>query len=358
MKTITEGKAKIVVNEGVFYNPKMTTLRDISVAFIKTQGKGKRIIDCTSATGIRGIRYALETNPSDVVMLDINEDAWKNSIENIRMNGLRFGAFNVSVQECANTNKDKYNIIDLDPFGSPAPCLYDAIKLATNDTILMVTATDTAVLCGAHGDACIKVYNAKPLHTELCKEAGLRILLGFILRNASQFNMGIEPLLSISDMHYMRVFVRLKVGAAQFDTAFKEMGSGTYCQKCKSFSKKNGVAPIINPKCYNCNNTVTTFGPLWLGKLQDIKLLKQAYNNSKKISELATKQLEMILKEHDTFMFYSIPQLTKSIGKGAVSPILVIEKLKKKGYKATRTQFEKDGIKTDAPIKAVIRAVR
>ena len=148
MKTIEEGSASIVVGEGVFYNPRMSVLRDISVSFLNSLGKGKKVIDCTSATGVRGIRYAIEAG-AEVTFLDINEKAYANSKANIRRNKLKSRALNKSLQEYANTARETYDAIDLDPFGSPAPCMYDAMKLARSGTTLMATATDTAVLCGA-----------------------------------------------------------------------------------------------------------------------------------------------------------------------------------------------------------------
>ena len=68
MASINEGNARITVNEGVFYNPKMKKLRDISVAFLIAVGAGgMHVLDSTSATGIRGIRYAQEAGAGEVV---------------------------------------------------------------------------------------------------------------------------------------------------------------------------------------------------------------------------------------------------------------------------------------------------
>ena len=247
MQKITEGKAKVYINNTVFYNPRMTGLRDLSVSFLKAVGcKDKRVLDATAATGIRAIRYAKECKAKKVVALDINRDAYNICKKNIRLNHLKIDAKNISIREYASNCRDKFEIIDFDPFGSPTPVLSDLLTLCWNGTIIMITATDTAVLCGAHAAACIKVYGSRPLHNELCKEAGIRILLSYISRTASQFNFGIVPLLSISDMHYMRVFVRLDFGASNAVGSVNSNGLGSFCRKCYKFDFARGVAPKLN----------------------------------------------------------------------------------------------------------------
>ncbi len=211
MNLVSEGKAKIYTGKEAFYNPKMTELRDISVAFLKViSTKDKKVLDSTAATGIRAIRYALEAGAKDVVLLDINKSAAALAKKNVKLNRLKFDVLNKSIQDFANSSREKFGMIDHDPFGSPAPSLFDLMKISWDGTALMITATDTAVLCGAHQGACLKIYGAKPLHNEMCKEVGIRILLNYTARIASQFNFGVIPLLSISDMHYMRIFVRLE----------------------------------------------------------------------------------------------------------------------------------------------------
>ena len=355
MDEITEGKATVRIGNGVFFNPKMRGLRDMSVAFLKAAEKrDARLLDSTAATGIRGLRYSLEARIKDIKFLDINKSASDIAKKNVKDNGLDSEVLNLSIQEFANTNRESFDIIDLDPFGSPAPCMYDIMKLARNGTILMATATDTAVLCGAHPTACVKTYGSKPLHSELCKEAGLRILLSFSLRTAAQFNMGIEPLLSISDMHYMRIFIRLKAGAASAKASFKEVGFGTFCRKCKGFSYVKGIAPVLNAACANCSASTEQFGMLWLGKLYDKSVLKRM---KKHASGSTAEQIGLLYNEYDTPFFYSIPKITRSLGATSISPKAVIKSLQDKGFKATKTQFDMSGIKTNAGIAEIRSAV-
>ena len=72
----SEGKANIKHYDKAFLNPKGKLSRDISVAYVAVLAdKGSTVLDATSATGIRGIRYIKEANIGKVTFLDINIDA-------------------------------------------------------------------------------------------------------------------------------------------------------------------------------------------------------------------------------------------------------------------------------------------
>ena len=358
MRKINEGKAAISVPEGVFYNPKMGKLRDISVAFLRANShKDARLLDCTAATGIRGIRCALEAGIRDATLLDINEDAARAAKANVKRNGLRLDALNMSIQEFANTRKDAFDIIDLDPFGTPVPCIYDLLKVSKGGTLLMVTATDTATLCGAEEKACLKLYGSMPLHNELCHEVGVRILLDYIAREAAQFNLGVEPVLSISDMHYFRVFLFLREGADAAVGSVKRTGLGSYCRNCHSFSFARGVAPKAETCCGYCGKEMILFGPLWTGSLQDREAIAKTLESGKGCSPEAIRLLERIRDEVDTPLFYNVSKITRHLHMGSV-PIDGMIKTLSRRHAASRTHFDPNGIKTDAGIRDVIASAR
>ncbi len=362
---IIEGKARLLLSGEVFYNPKMKNLRDISVLFVKFFSMSNDLLlDSTCATGVRGIRYIKEADIKKVIFLDINTKAAKNAQDNLKLNDIKIKVNNKSIQEyCSSAEKESFEFIDLDPFGSPQPHINDVVKVAKDGTYLMVTATDTAVLCGAHSNACLKSYFAEPMHNELCKESGIRILLGYIARVAATFNFGIEPILSISDMHYMRVFLRLEHGAKKAVSSVKECGFASFCNNCRSFEYTKGIAPIIEQKCKFCKNQVRFFGPFYLGSINSKKKIDEIifYNaknniikNHNDIDEILTK----ISNELDLPFFYSIPKITKSIGSVSVSPDKIIKKLQHNGFFASRTQFDKDGIKTTADVEYIKKVLK
>ena len=105
--------------------------------------------------------------------------------------------------------RKKYDWIDIDPFGTPAPYLNSIIENVNDNGILGIAATDTAVLCGAKPSVCFKRYGAYSMKRVAAKEVGVRILLGKIQTLAKKNGRSIEPLLSYSEGHHLRVFLRV-----------------------------------------------------------------------------------------------------------------------------------------------------
>ena len=100
-----EGLAKFYKTPNVFYNPAMSTNRDVSVAAIETYAKlvkseyeekgkkftGLKIFEGLSATGLRSIRYLqeIEQDLIDFVQInDISETACELIDENLRLNNI------------------------------------------------------------------------------------------------------------------------------------------------------------------------------------------------------------------------------------------------------------------------------
>lgn len=336
----------------------MKYLRDISINFIKALNlKNPSLLDSTSATGIRGIRYVKEAKVSDITFLDVNKTAATNTKKNLKSNKIKAKILNRDLQDFAIMHNDKFDIIDLDPFGTPAPYIYDLLKISRDGTVLMVTATDTAVLCGAHSSACVKQYGSLPLHNELCKEVGLRILINYLIRKSAEYNFGIDAMLSISDMHYMRVFIRLEKGAKKAYDSMMETGFGSYCNKCSSFGFATGISPKLKPKCTNCGYGMQQFGPLFLGKLNDKLLLKKILDIG--FEDPQSKKIVSLLRdEYETPFFYSLSRMTRHLGISSVPYESVCKKLGEDGYAYSHTLFDNNGLKTNAPLKRVLAAVR
>ncbi len=350
----SEGKARIEAG-AAFLNPVARFSRDLSVALVSTFAKkGTKILDPTAATGIRGIRYYLETKSRDVTLLEINRRVSVSMKKNIKVNKIEAAAVNKSIQEFANTTKERFDVIDLDPFGSIAPDLFDVLKISKDGTYIFLTATDTAVLCGAHEQACLKIYDAKPMHNEVCHEVASRILIGFAARLAAQFNFGIEVVLSISYAHYLRVALRLRQGAAPAKDSITRLGYSYFCEKCGY----RNVGACIFPKerdCPVCGNRLLIGGKLWAGELYERKTLEKVISEFKRrrFDEAGLRILETLTNEPDAPLYYSIPRMTKKMHLPSVSPSAVAASLRKKGFKAEKTHFEKDCIKTNAGITEI-----
>ncbi|MGC8662510.1 MAG: tRNA (guanine(10)-N(2))-dimethyltransferase [Candidatus Micrarchaeia archaeon] len=359
MAQICEGKANINLSDGVFFNPKMKGLRDLSVAYVKSTSIGENsLLDSTSATGVRGIRYYLESGIKNITFLEINRRAYLNTVHNTNLNGLECIILNKSIQEFANSHDGAFDFIDLDPFGSAAPYVFDLMKISKDKTSLMVTGTDTAVLCGAHSSACLKEYFVNPIHNELCHEFGLRILACFIARNAAQFNFGINIDIAIANMHYMRIFAKLRKGAKEALESVKKCGYLLHCNNCRNFKVVNAES-IDGRKCDYCGGDMNLYGPIWLGSLSNketIKKIIEDYNQ-----EYDTEMLSMLKKiyeEQDTPFFFSLPKITKYMHIGSISRRSVIEKLAARGFSVSASHTDKDSLKGNFSIGDVVEAIK
>ena len=353
-----EGKARIRYTKGAFLNPRARLLRDISVAFISQQLGSNAILDATTGTGIRGIRYWKETNAASVTMLDINGQAAGTAARNVAFNRVKARVLSTSIQEFANRKEGAFDIIDVDPFGGISPYVYDIMKVSRDGTCLLLTTTDTAVLCGAHEQACIRLYGSKPMHNELCHEVGIRIMVNYIATVAAQFNFGIEVMLAVSYAHYMRAFVRLAHGSANAVSAIRNTGHAYYCGKCGFRGYSKGMFPSMS-ECGSCAARLQVAGKLWLGSLKDGSTTSAMLEHPEAgmMSESGISFLRTVHEEADIPLYYSIPKMTKIMHRRSVSPLRVIEGLAELGYRATRTHFDASSVKTDADVDAVRKCI-
>ncbi len=377
-KTITEGTTKVLVpipSEGVsfppsaapvFYNPEMELNRDINVAataafvnrlILKLRSQRNMLpadityVDALSASGIRGIRVANEVGIS-AVLNDWNEDSYDLIVKNIELNDL--SETTTASHKDANVllHEKRFNIIDLDPFGTPTLFLDAAARSAVH--LLEVTATDTAPLCGAHLNSGIRKYAAVPLNNEYHSEMGVRILLGKIARELAKHEKAMIPLLSHATRHYIRTYVQVQKGAKQTDKTLKDMGFISNCPDCGFRKRVFGLAVHIDKECPICGTTTEIAGPLWLGQLHESEfcdeVLLELEKRPLKTKEKAMKIITLCRDELNIPMFYDQHVICKHLGISASTIDSLIVALKEHGYEASRTHFEGVSFKTNAEI--------
>lgn len=342
-----EGLARIIYNSNVFLNPKAKLNRDISVVIAKEFFKGRfSVLDATSATGIRAIRYAKEANADPITVLDINEDAIDIIHRNLSLNNVNATVIRDDIRSFSLRSDKRFNLIDIDPFGSPALLVNSAFTLASKRALLFVTATDTAVLCGNKHRAALKKYNAITFDSDISHEVGARILIYFIARIASQYNFGIEPLAVLSYNTYIRLYLKIERGD---DKAMKSIESYGFFYKCNECGNQGLYTRYnIEQRCSVCNSRVNISGPLWIGKLFNER---ESYSDA--LKDLASTYkanewrwiIKAILEELDIPFYYYLPEITSRLKKGSISIDKLIELLRSNGYMASRTHFNKSAIK-------------
>jgi tRNA (guanine26-N2/guanine27-N2)-dimethyltransferase len=355
----------------VFYNPVMELNRDLTVLAFKAY---QHIIDreisiCEPLTsqGIRGIRFAAEISQVRSVLLsDINKHAYDLATYNIKLNSLEdkvkieYKDANC-VLSCNASPKKRFDIIDIDPFGTPAPYFDSAFRALKNNGLLAVTATDLAPLCGVHSKACIRKYGGKPLRTEYCHELAVRLLIGSMAAVAAQQDIGIRVLFSHSTDHYIRVYVQIGYGCQKADLTLKNTGYILHCFSC--MHREIAHQPFGNSVCPECGGKMDYAGPLWTGSLCDSdfvsKMLIENKNTAFKNSGRITKLLSSINNEASAPpTYFVIDKLSQKINLPAPSNRTFLAGLKKAGFIAIPTHFNPRGIKTDAAALALQKLLK
>ena len=369
IKRIEEGTTKIEFPEfdkissdaPVFYNPNMELNRDISILALQTYQKEQDreidICDLFGGSGIRGIRYKNEIDGVGYVAInDISETANSFEKHNIELNNIKDSeVFQNDASMFLRHSRGKFDVIDIDPFGTPSPFLDSAGYCARRDSLLCVTATDTSALCGTYKEPCIRKYNSKPYKSEYCHETGIRILVAFCALTLSKYGKAIEVLLSHSTEHYMRIYLKIKKGLKKSDETLKNIGYISHCKECLYRECNKGLATSVPDKCPDCDSKLIQAGPLWLGDIQNKEFIEKMIEESDEKILNKKKDLLKLLNSCLTESgspptYYDIHTICKNLKISAPKFDLVIGEIEKAGYNVVKTHFSPLGIKTDAPL--------
>ncbi len=362
---LPEGWEKAVSPSGmpVFFNPHSKLSRDMAVLAVRAyfDRKGIRICEPLAGCGVRGIRITVETGTvSKLVLNDINKFAYSLMRKNVEMAGLTdiTEVYNLDANAFLAAHSSKrlrFDYVDVDPAGSPAPFLENAIRSCQSGGLLGVTATDLASLCGTDVPSCIRKYDAMPYMSPYSKEMAARILVGFVTRTAARVGMGISPVLTFYRRHYIRTFVRLTYGKTLAKESFKNIGWMFECKSCGNIQWSSYFEPF--KLCEVCKSNPRVFGPLWLGELTSkdfaLKMLgivyeadmKDAYNLLRKISD----ELQTVP------FYYRVDEIGKRLKSRVPKPADVVDRLHSLGFNASLTHFDGQGFKTDAPREVIER---
>lgn len=321
----------------VFYNPIMSLNRDLSVLLLCSLKKmGHRIENVslpTCGSGVRGIRFLKDIKGIKVYFNDLNKKALMNVKINLKLNKLT-KIFNKNYK-ISNLDanlfflRNKFDYVDIDPFGSPNPFLQNAILSLTHKGILAVTATDTAAFCGTYPQAAMRKYFSKVKRTPYMHEFGLRILIKHVIEIAAQYEIAMHPIFYHSSDHYFRVyFIKYKSKSKTLEL-INEL-------KNVEIDENNLFKIKLLGQSY-------TIGPMYVGKFKRYQGLLEEMNRNKDLLNLSKKTIKLfdiIYHEYDNFGFYNLHDISKN---RVINPPSIKEVLK--NVDATRTHFAQNSLK-------------
>ncbi|KAK1819579.1 RNA methyltransferase tRNA(m5U54)methyltransferase [Friedmanniomyces endolithicus] len=397
-----------------------------------------RILDALSATGLRALRYAAEIPFATAVTAnDMDRSAVKSIRTHIEHNqlsskitatlGNAIGhmyniAFPPAVTDGATHFAGKYDVIDLDPYGTAAPFIDSALQALNDGGLLCVTCTDSAVFasCG-YAEKTYSLYGGMPIKGVHSHEGGLRLVINSVASAAAKYGLAIEPLLSLSIDFYVRIFIRVTKSPADVKfLAGKTMlvyGCDTGCgawhtQMLGRNTRQTGKGPPNNPPfkhgialapstdhlCEHCNSKMHVAGPMWAGPLLNRAFVERILDDAKHADQeiyqtlprlegmldTALNELAVLPETHtvttpnqnnaitttdllpktppetlDSHPFFFIPSaLAKVLHCVAPGEAAIKGALRHAGYRATRSHCKPGSIKTDAPWSVIWEVMR
>ncbi|SDL97250.1 tRNA (guanine26-N2/guanine27-N2)-dimethyltransferase [Halogranum gelatinilyticum] len=344
--------------DGVFFNPTQELNRDVTVAALRAyQEREPRVetyLDAMAASGIRGVRAAAEGY--DVTCADIDEEAVALAESNLARNDLSGRA----VEKDANVllHEELFDVVDIDPFGTPIPFADAAFANARN--LVCVTATDTAPLCGAHLQSGIRKYSTVPRNTDYHAEMGLRVLISAMVRTAARYDVAAVPVLSHVSRHYARTYLELDHRATRADALVEQLGHVYHCEDCLYREHEVGLHAHPIETCPHCEGTrMLTAGPIWLGDIADSDFARAVHDevtDDMGEAKKARRLLDTVADELSTPTNYDQHRLCKQWGVPANSMDDFLADLRAAGYEASHAHYSGTSFKTDANVAEIYEA--
>jgi tRNA (guanine26-N2/guanine27-N2)-dimethyltransferase len=381
LRKITEGKVSFFIPDTpdketnfvktpVFYNPIQVLNRDIAILAVQVfQEEKQRLIRfCEPLTGcgVRGIRITKEVGGIQKAYLnDKNTSAYELTSKNIRLNEMqeKVSVFNEDANlflDRQAANGKRFDIIDIDPFGSPTEFCDSAIRaLKKKESLLCATATDMAPLCGVYPEACFRKYGGYSLRTKYCHEMAVRLLAGCIIRIAARFSVGTTVRFVHSTDHYIRVYVEANHGDTKADVSLERLGFLLHCFSCGYRELVERITTPLAQLCPFCKCPLSIGGPLFVGQLFDKSFCErmkiEAENRQLGITKRRVMRLlKLIVEEADAPpLYYDVHSLCDELSIRVPKIEHVMNDLAEKGFKTTRTHFKPTALRTNADVEDI-----
>ncbi|KAH7483161.1 S-adenosyl-L-methionine-dependent methyltransferase [Fusarium oxysporum f. sp. albedinis] len=379
-----------------------------------------RILDALSASGLRALRYAHELPfVTSVKANDLSDTAAESIRMNAKHNGLEDKItvtqgdalalmYRGIADDLSNRDKggnpgkaNKFDVIDLDPYGTAAPFFDAAVQSIRDDGgLLCITCTDSAVWAGhSYCEKTFALYGGIPIKGMHSHEAGLRLVLNAVATSAARYGLAIEPLLSLSIDFYTKFFIKVtkspqsvKFLASKTMLVYScDSGCGAWetqpmlRSKPAPNKKGNGAfykhtmaqGPSADRHCEHCGMKMHINGPMYGGHIHSQEFIERLlaqipkadpsiYGTMPRLEGMLRTALEEYLpgpevKEPvdpkdaqlatvDHYPFFIIPsRLANVVSCVTPSEDMVRGALIHLGYRTARSHCRPGSIKTDAP---------
>jgi len=371
-------KKQITASLPVFYNSRMRLNRDISVLFLSAylkDGKIDTMCEPLAGSGVRTLRYLKECPGNFTAKLfDVNPNAVEIAHKNIKSLNLEKRAEvikgDAKILLLTESRNKRFDYVDVDPFGTPAPYLNAAIQSLNPDGgLLALTATDMPVLCGAYQKVALRRYGGFSVRAPFVHEIAVRLLEGFAFRVAGFNDCSITPLAVLSTDHYIRTWIIIEADRKKSNRQTENLGVIRFCEGCMQTQTIPQTLKydedVFEHAIPDCRGPIRVAGPLWIGDLFKIKQLKGAQeifnqDDASHYHRRVPRILKEMIEENALvdIPFLDLHALCDLHNLTPPKNLDIIEYLKNAGYNVARTHFKPTAIRTDAPVGEVVSAIK
>ncbi|HEY9762247.1 MAG TPA: tRNA (guanine-N1)-methyltransferase [Trichocoleus sp.] len=366
-----EGKAKFCT-DNAFYRPQSQVGRDLAIlaaAVYKRQRGQLRVLDAMTGCGVRPLRYQIEAGADWVWANEANPDHREVLERNLEA-GMRPRSYRVTHQDANQVffacyqQRDFYDLVDIDNFGSPAPYASTGMWATRIGGMLYLTSTDGRSTGGHDPDRSLQTFGSFARSHPAVHEQGLRMLLGHAMQQATTKGFRIQPVFSLFNGQVHRVMVRLVMDAPSEADLIGFIG---YCHVCGHFQTV-GWRQLGRVRCA-CHRDVVTYikppplvlsGPLWLGPLHDqeflgqMEILATEWGWSKRMKLLQIMQAESDMPPY----YFPLGEIGRLGQMDIPRREVLIQALCDRNFRATLTHLNWEAIKTDATMAECIEIAR
>jgi tRNA (guanine26-N2/guanine27-N2)-dimethyltransferase len=358
-----EEKAIFNINN-TFYRPKSKIPRDLGVlaaAITKKERGNLRVLDVMTGCGVRSLRYWLESGADWIWANDGNPEISPTLAANLggllqqQKGKITYKSAQQVLLECY-TQKDYYDLVDIDAFGSPAS-FFSTIPLATKiGGLIYITNTDGRTATGHNLENSLADYGAYARNHPAAHEQGLRLIISSLQLESARLGLGIMPIFSFFFGQSYRVMVQL---TASKQLNIHNYGFLGYCHACGEYQS------VLWPKlgktvCSQDGQSLILTGPMWLGNLHNqIYLHKMLDLANQWRWEKVVKLLEVMIGENDfPPYFYTFQEIGRRGKLDVPKKADLIQSLQNQGYQAASTHINPQAIKTTASLVQCITISR
>ncbi|MFO0148894.1 MAG: tRNA (guanine-N1)-methyltransferase [Microcystis sp.] len=358
-----EEKAIFNINN-TFYRPESKIVRDLGVlaaAIVKKDRGSLRVLEVMSGSGVRALRYWLESGADWLWVNDGNPeikptlDANLESLLQQKQGKITYKSAQEVLLECY-LEKDYYDLVDIDAFGSPAS-LFSAIPLATKiGGLIYLTNTDGRTLTGHNLENSLADYGSYARNHPAAHEQGLRLIIAGLQLESARLGLGITPIFSFFFGQSYRVMVRLTANRQLNSHNYGFLG---YCHSCGEYQSVPWpkLGKIV---CSGDGQPLTLTGPLWLGSLHDRFYLEKMADLANQWQWKKVVKLLKIMREENDFppYFYSFREIGRRGKLDLPKREDLIAALLEQGYRAAATHINPQALKTNASLAQCIALLK